>query len=694
MASSRDAWGIEVGANAIKAMRLRRGGNGVRVDEVDVLPFQQILTTPDLDVNEAIRVGLDQFLARHSLGNASVAVSVPGHKAFSRFAKLPPVEPKRIPDIVKFEAVQQIPFNIEEVDWDYQLFHYTDSPDVEVGIFAITKDRLNDWLSNFQALRVPVHGVVPAPVAVYNALAYDRDLTGQSDGTILLDVGTAATNLIISEGERIWLRTIPIGGNHFTEALVRNFQLTFSKAEQLKRQAGSSKYARQIFQAMRPVFVDLAQEIQKSLGYYQSMTPEAEVNRVLGMGSTFQMPGLEKFLKQQLQLEVSRLDRLERVALDEQAASAEQVMNFPTAYGLALQGLEQERVTCNLLPQEVIREQIWKAKQPWAVAAAAVVALSAGLAYSKVYLGQRAYDNQEDTRQKIQSIVQRAGKQREELKSFLEGTQPEAKVGKFEEIFAYRGVWPWVLNDVNEALKKVRSQAGEDASLTVERLGATEYLPPGSGGQSGSSSGRNQAEQSGPSRPTFRIELVGRLPKERAAAASFLNDTVVAVLKRLRERTASEGEEASGSRSRPYRLDYDVGTEQFLQRVEVHTPSEEEQGSGAAAARGGRAPRGTRRMPSGPPSGRSPSPREGSRRPSSAPPSGSGEPPSSSEGDAGAEGSAEGEASSDGESKPKKYSRFTIRWRIELLKKEKLPSLRDSGEGAGKGPVASRERDR
>jgi Tfp pilus assembly PilM family ATPase len=60
-------------------------------------------------------------------------MSVPGHAAFARFAKLPPVEPKKVPDIVKFEAVQQIPFPIEQVEWDYQTFVAEDSPEVEVA---------------------------------------------------------------------------------------------------------------------------------------------------------------------------------------------------------------------------------------------------------------------------------------------------------------------------------------------------------------------------------------------------------------------------------------------------------------------------------------------------------------------------------------------------------------------------------
>ena len=134
---------------------------------------------------------------------------------------------------------------------------------------------------------------------------------------------------------------------------MRAFNLSFPKAEKLKREAGTSKYARQIFQAMRPVFADLVQEVQRSLGFYQSLNRDARLARLVGVGSTFRLPGLQKFLKQQLQIEVDRptsadgkLAGFRRISAEgSQAADfSERAMNLATAYGLALQGLGQARV--------------------------------------------------------------------------------------------------------------------------------------------------------------------------------------------------------------------------------------------------------------------------------------------------------------------------------------------------------------
>jgi type IV pilus assembly protein PilM len=123
-----------------------------------------------------------------------------------------------------------------------------------------------------------------SPVAAYNALAADLEFTEDTPGTIIVDIGTTATDIIIADAGRVWVRTFPIGGHQFTDALVTSFKLSYSKAERLKREAEQTKHARHVFQALRPVFTDLVQEIQRSIGFYQSVHEGADLKRVIGLG--------------------------------------------------------------------------------------------------------------------------------------------------------------------------------------------------------------------------------------------------------------------------------------------------------------------------------------------------------------------------------------------------------------------------
>lgn len=459
MAKKNEAWGIDVGANAIKAVKLIRAGGGVQVEDFAVLPFKQVLTTPDLDVDQTIQVQLETLMQKHDFDKTRVVVSVPGNMAFARFAKLPPVEPKKIPDIVKFEAQQQIPFPIEQVEWDYQVFQQDDSPDVEVGIFAITKERVMTYLNNYRAVDMKVDSLTLSPLAVYNTFNYESP---EGEGAIYMDIGTVSTDVIIVEDGGIWLRTLPIGGNNFTEALVKQFKISFPKAEKLKREAATSKYAKQIFQAMRAVFADLVQEVQRSLGFYQSLNRDSNLTKLVGVGSTFRLPGLQKFLKQQLQIDVVRPDGFDKMpVLDGKRESefSNHALNMATACGLALQGLELEKVSANILPSHVLASRMWKAKQPWIAASAACFVVAAGLVGVKHFTDASTIDaNLAGMESSVRPVVDEANRYVSDWSEIQQESDPRQFIKNLRRTLDHRNIWPNLLEDISQAKLSMQPQ--------------------------------------------------------------------------------------------------------------------------------------------------------------------------------------------------------------------------------------------
>src|SRR5215204_3896442 len=333
MPSARSAWGIDIGNRALKAIKLVRDGDRFRVDDFEIIEHEQILSQAGDNKESLLQTALAHFMERHETKNSVVGVSVSGQQSFARFIKLPPVEPKKIPEIVRFEAIQQIPFPLDDVEWSYQLFQGGDSPDVEVGIFAMRKELIGQHIKYFTDADLNVQVVQMNPLAVYNAMTFDNRIDGT---TMIIDLGAENTDLIIADADTIWLRSIPIGGNNFTEALVKSFKLNFTKAEDLKRNAATSKYARQIFQAMRPVFADLVAEVQRSIGFYASVHRDSRINKMLALGGTFKLPGLQKYLQQNLQLDVERLDSFGAGAPPDAKQAAlyqDNILSVVSAYG-------------------------------------------------------------------------------------------------------------------------------------------------------------------------------------------------------------------------------------------------------------------------------------------------------------------------------------------------------------------------
>jgi len=397
MAAPKEAWGLDVGQVALKALKIRELGERVEAVAYDYIEHPKILSQADQEADQLIRQAIQKFASRNEIGPASVAIGVPGHHTLARFTKLPPVDPKKIPDIVKYEAEQQIPFDLDEVIWDYQVFGGEGSPDLEVGIFAMKRDLIGTHLAPFISQGLEPTTVQASPLATFNALVYDGVANvseeNASEGTVMLDIGAVNSDLIIGAGNGLWTRAIQIGGNSFTEALVKVFKLSFSKAENLKRTAPTSKYARQVFQAMRPVFADLVAEVQRSLGFYSSTRRDVKLVRLIGMGNAFQMPGLQKFIQQNLGIEVIKPDGFNKLVPTSGSHPKEfqdNLLSYGVAYGLALQGLDRARVNSNLLPTEIGRQSNWRKKHPWFAAAAACLLLAAGIIWARHFIDKGA----------------------------------------------------------------------------------------------------------------------------------------------------------------------------------------------------------------------------------------------------------------------------------------------------------------
>jgi type IV pilus assembly protein PilM len=391
MAEMPAVWGIEIGQAGLKAIRLRRveGVDQVVAAAFDYVPHPKLLSQPDAVPDELIRQALDTFLSRNQIGNDLVAISLPGQTALAKFIQLPPVEQGRVAEIVKYEARQQIPFALEDVIWDFQTLGGGGAEesgfllDAEVGLFAMKKEQVAHHLKPFLERKIEVELVQIAPLGLFNFVCFDR-LGIRPDGerpsgdeyTVLLDMGADATTLLVTNGKKIWIRNVPIGGNHFTRALTKEMKLTFAKAEHLKCNATKSPDPRAVFQALRPVFNDYVNEIQRSIGFFSTVNRSAKIGRLVGVGNGFKLAGLQKFLQQNLQYEVDRVDHFQGVVGDHVLAAPlfqDNLLTFVVPYGLALQTLKLTDIHTSLLPKEIAVARMIRRKKPWAVATAATL---------------------------------------------------------------------------------------------------------------------------------------------------------------------------------------------------------------------------------------------------------------------------------------------------------------------------------
>src|SRR5207237_1816349 len=201
-----------------------------RLREVLIDPASEDIRHPQ--ISAALREMMAELQIRHEAVNYAVSAQ----SVFARFVKVPAVEEEKIERIIAYEAQQNVPFPIDEVVWDYQLIGGGGEEQVQVVLVAIKSDLLDEMNAAVEETGLRTAIVDVATMALYNAFRYNyADLGGC---TLLVDIGARTTNLLFIEPQRIFSRSIPVGGSSITVAIAKEFNEPFAAAEFRKKRDG------------------------------------------------------------------------------------------------------------------------------------------------------------------------------------------------------------------------------------------------------------------------------------------------------------------------------------------------------------------------------------------------------------------------------------------------------------------------
>jgi type IV pilus assembly protein PilM len=306
--SADTAWGLDISSSSIKAIRLRRDKRGGRIvaENCDHIPHKKHLSRPDaeLEWHPIIQHSLQKFLERNDVKDASICASFSLPRALGRFFRLPPVGSKRkIAEIIRYETTQQVPFPLEQVAWDYQLIadtqsHGSDTSSHKVMLIAAKRQLLDERVEVCRDAGLSLNAVQADCVALHNLMVYDYwggsppDPHSDSAAVMAVDVGCDTTHVLGSAPKDLWFRSLNVGSDEFTSALIRAYHLTFDQAEQLKREPWRARRMRQLDEVLFPVRDGLVQEVARTVESYTKLCPETNIAGVLFIGGGFQLHGL------------------------------------------------------------------------------------------------------------------------------------------------------------------------------------------------------------------------------------------------------------------------------------------------------------------------------------------------------------------------------------------------------------------
>jgi type IV pilus assembly protein PilM len=343
-AKSKALVGVDIGSSAVKVVSLKRlGGNSYLLESlgVEYLPPDCIVDgviISKLPVADAI----SRIFKSKQIRNSNIATAISGSSVIVKKITLPAEMKDDLEESIQWEAEQYIPFDISDVNLDYQVVGSTlDGTRIEVILVAAKREKIAD-----QTSVISMSGYLPTVVDIDSfALqnAYEVNYEPQP-GVVaaLLNVGSSVMNINIVRGnEFLFTRDIAMGGNHYNEFLQKELNISFEEAENYKRNgAPSPDVQKRTVATLASVSEILVLEVQKTLDYFKTTSRMEDIREIYISGGACRTAGFQSCLQEKFQIPVSFLNPFKRIKTNDKTLAASTVdataSDFAVAVGLAL----------------------------------------------------------------------------------------------------------------------------------------------------------------------------------------------------------------------------------------------------------------------------------------------------------------------------------------------------------------------
>jgi len=364
------AFGLDISDLSLKIVNLKKNGGRFKMvshGEKDIAPG--VIREGRIVEQEKLVSLIEETLQEvkgEKLSSNYVVASLPEERAFFKVIQMPKIQEGDLRSAVIYEAENYIPMPIEQVYLDFQvvppLHGELDHLDVLIG--AVPKEMVDPYLFALKEAGLEPKALEVESLAITRALIKDEI---SPSPVLLIDFGATRTSFIIFSGHALRFTTsISVSSASFTEIIAKNLGVPLKEAEELKKKYGLEekiklkmdreetdlrKKRSKIFEILMPALIDLAQQIDKHLHYYQThsshehLAPDNQgVSKILLCGGGSNLKGLPEFLEQKIKIPVELGNPWINILTEKEKPTMplSKSMAYTTALGLALRGAKKE----------------------------------------------------------------------------------------------------------------------------------------------------------------------------------------------------------------------------------------------------------------------------------------------------------------------------------------------------------------
>ena len=336
---SRKTLGLDIGSHSVKCVQLEKKGTGayrlLAVGASEIAPEGiDIEEDPKKITVSAIKKTIEGI----NLKKTAIITAIGGVSTAIRQIELPFMTEKELSSAIKWEARNYIPFDINDVELDYQIINTSKtSKKLDIILVSVIKDFVRYHVELLREIPIEPHIIDVNPLALVNAVMFNEDID-RDEFVVLMDIGDKNTTLSIhGEEGQYFVRNIMISGNDFTDDIMRGNGLSYADAEKFKKNQDSVD----LIETIKPSLDNLVREVRRSLTFYENQTKIRGFSTIILTGGSAPLKGLDGYLSAELGLPVEILNPFRKIDVQQASMLApfeNDLCKLSLAVGLAIRG--------------------------------------------------------------------------------------------------------------------------------------------------------------------------------------------------------------------------------------------------------------------------------------------------------------------------------------------------------------------
>lgn len=308
--------GLDIGSSALKAGEITATKKGLALKNFGMISIAPgAIEEGNINDPENVADSIRQLFKANNIKEKNVAVSIGGYSVIVKKIDVQTATEEQLQETIHLEAEQYIPFDISEVNIDYQILGETEtgSNQMSVILVAAKKEMISEYINLVQMAGLNPCIIDVDAFALQNIFEANYDLTDEN--VVLIDIGANKTSLnILKSHSSVFMRDVSMGCSQINQKIISLIDCSYAEAEQLKLSKQADKISPDdLKQLISSVVSDWSIEIKRALDFYYSANPDEQIKSIMLSGGGAKIKEFRKLLATETSSDVETINPFKKL---------------------------------------------------------------------------------------------------------------------------------------------------------------------------------------------------------------------------------------------------------------------------------------------------------------------------------------------------------------------------------------------